>query len=108
MSIRTSPWPDGVPCWADVMATDVRASGAFYSADCSEIVWRASRFPDAAELADYRNVLAEGFVPDHLVVLEEPRLPLFALPRRMGTWSAPLANGEVDACSAFTAAALIA
>lgn len=32
MSIRTSPWPDGVPCWADVMATDVRAAGAFYSA----------------------------------------------------------------------------
>ena len=32
MSIRTSPWPNGVPCWADVSATDVRASGAFYSA----------------------------------------------------------------------------
>jgi hypothetical protein len=32
MSTRTSPWPNGVPCWADVMATDVRASGAFYAA----------------------------------------------------------------------------
>lgn len=32
MSIRTSPWPNGVPCWADVSATDVRASGAFYTA----------------------------------------------------------------------------
>lgn len=32
MSTRTSPWPTGVPCWADVMATDVRASGAFYAA----------------------------------------------------------------------------
>ena len=32
MSIRTSPWPNGVPCWADVMATDVRKSGAFYTA----------------------------------------------------------------------------
>lgn len=32
MSTRTSPWPDGVPCWADVSATDVRASGAFYTA----------------------------------------------------------------------------
>ena len=32
MSIRTSPWPNGVPCWADVSATDVRASGAFSSA----------------------------------------------------------------------------
>jgi hypothetical protein len=32
MSTRTSPWPNGVPCWADVSATDVRASGAFYAA----------------------------------------------------------------------------
>jgi hypothetical protein len=32
MSTRTSPWPNGIPCWADVSATDVRASGAFYTA----------------------------------------------------------------------------
>lgn len=32
MSTRTSPWPNGVPCWADVSASDVRASGAFYTA----------------------------------------------------------------------------
>ena len=32
MSTRTSPWPTGTPCWADVMASDVRAAGAFYSA----------------------------------------------------------------------------
>ena len=32
MSTRTSPWPTGIPCWADVMASDVRAAGAFYSA----------------------------------------------------------------------------
>ncbi len=36
--------------------------GAFYNADCTEIVWRASRFPDPAELEDYRKILAEGFV----------------------------------------------
>ena len=32
MSTRTSPWPAGIPCWADVMASDVRAAGAFYAA----------------------------------------------------------------------------
>ena len=32
MSTRTSPWPEGVPCWADVSAKDVRATGAFYTA----------------------------------------------------------------------------
>ena len=36
--------------------------GAFYNGDCTEIVWRASRFPDPAELADYQKILAEGFV----------------------------------------------
>ena len=40
-----------------------------------------------------RYLFAEGVVPDDLVVVEEPPLPLFALPRRMGTWSASLANG---------------
>ena len=32
MSIRTSPWPAGVPCWADLMVPDVQAAGAFYAA----------------------------------------------------------------------------
>jgi Tol biopolymer transport system component len=36
--------------------------GAFYNADCTEIVWRASRFDDPAQLADYQKLLAEGFV----------------------------------------------
>jgi len=36
--------------------------GAFYNADCTEIVWRASRFSDPAQLADYQKLLAEGFV----------------------------------------------
>ena len=36
--------------------------GAFYNADCTEIVWRASRFPDPAQLEDYRKILSEGFV----------------------------------------------
>ncbi len=32
MSIRTSPWPPGVPCWTDLMAPDVGAARAFYGA----------------------------------------------------------------------------
>ncbi|HEX8170430.1 MAG TPA: M28 family peptidase [Thermoanaerobaculia bacterium] len=36
--------------------------GAFFNADCTEIVWRASRFNDDASLADYRKLLAEGWV----------------------------------------------
>lgn len=32
MSSRTSPWPVGVPCWADLTVGDVDAAKAFYSA----------------------------------------------------------------------------
>jgi Tol biopolymer transport system component len=36
--------------------------GAFYNAQCTEIVWRASRFEDPKQLADYQTLLKEGFV----------------------------------------------
>jgi predicted enzyme related to lactoylglutathione lyase len=32
MSIRTSPWPAGTPCWADLTVPDVEAAVRFYSA----------------------------------------------------------------------------
>ncbi|HVM11465.1 MAG TPA: hypothetical protein VM638_03175 [Actinomycetota bacterium] len=35
--------------------------GAFFNADCSKIVWRASR-PQGAALQDYRKLLSEGLV----------------------------------------------
>ncbi|HEY0156633.1 MAG TPA: M20/M25/M40 family metallo-hydrolase [Thermoanaerobaculia bacterium] len=35
--------------------------GAFYNADCTQLVWRASRFEGAA-LEEYRALLKEGFV----------------------------------------------
>src|SRR3954452_1695262 len=31
MSIRTSPWPAGVPCWADLTTPDVAAARDFYA-----------------------------------------------------------------------------
>lgn len=36
--------------------------GAFYSPDCSRIVWRASRPAPGKELEDYRGLLARGLV----------------------------------------------
>lgn len=32
MSIRTTTWPAGSPCWADMSVPDVAATGAFYEA----------------------------------------------------------------------------
>lgn len=31
MTIRSTPWPAGVPCWADLTAPDVDAAKAFYA-----------------------------------------------------------------------------
>jgi Tol biopolymer transport system component len=36
--------------------------GAFFSPDCSKIVWRASRPKEGPELDDYRRLLAQGLV----------------------------------------------
>ncbi|HEX9669278.1 MAG TPA: M28 family peptidase, partial [Thermoanaerobaculia bacterium] len=36
--------------------------GAFFSPDCSKLVWRASRPREGAELDDYRRLLARGLV----------------------------------------------
>jgi Tol biopolymer transport system component len=36
--------------------------GAFFSADCSKIVWRASRPREGEELEEYRRLLAQGLV----------------------------------------------
>ncbi|MDX1631985.1 MAG: M28 family peptidase, partial [Thermoanaerobaculia bacterium] len=42
--------------------------GAFFSPDCSRIVWRASR-PRGEELEEYRGLLADGLVkPGHLEI----------------------------------------
>jgi len=38
--------------------------GAFFSPDCSEIVWRASR-PQGAELQEYRDLLKKGLIKPH-------------------------------------------
>ena len=36
--------------------------GAFFSPDCTKIVWRASRPKPGAELEDYQKLLAQGLV----------------------------------------------
>lgn len=55
MSIRTSPWPNGVPCWVDLMAPDVVAAGAFYAA---VLGWEVSE--PAEEYGGYVVALVGG------------------------------------------------
>ncbi len=52
--------------------------GAYFSPDCSRIVWRASRPKEGAELEDYRRLLAQGLVR----------------PSRLEIWTADADGGE--------------
>ena len=69
--------------------------GAFFSPDCSEIVWRASR-PTGQALADYQNLLQKGLI-------RPGALELFLM-RADGTASRRLtANGAANFCPTFLA-----
>lgn len=69
--------------------------GAFYNADCTAIVWRASRFPDPAELADYRKILSEGFV-------RPSKMELFTANADGSNAKQITSNGAANFCPYFT------
>jgi Tol biopolymer transport system component len=69
--------------------------GAFYNADCTQIVWRASRFPDPKELADYRALLAEGFV-------RPSKMELYVADSDGGNAKQITSNGAANFCPFFT------
>ena len=76
-------------------ATPGYDGGAFYSPDCSEIVWRASR-PQGEALVEYRTLLAKGLI--HPKALE-----VFIM-KADGTGARQLtANGAANFCPTFLA-----
>ncbi|HEX6849884.1 MAG TPA: hypothetical protein VF139_00645 [Candidatus Polarisedimenticolaceae bacterium] len=68
--------------------------GAFYSPDCSEIVWRAGR-PEGEALAEYRSLLAEGLVRPRNVEIYVAKAD-GSDPRRLTN------NGAANFCPYFT------
>jgi Tol biopolymer transport system component len=69
--------------------------GAFFSPDCSEIVWRASR-PQGAELEEYRRLLGKGLIRPH-------SLEVYIM-KADGTSVRQLtSNGAANFCPTFTA-----
>ncbi|MCI0658564.1 MAG: M28 family peptidase [Acidobacteria bacterium] len=69
--------------------------GAFFSPDCSEIVWRASR-PKGEELDEYKRLLAKGLIRPHA-------LEIYVM-RSDGTQKRQLTqNGAANFCPTFTA-----
>ncbi len=69
--------------------------GAFFSPDCSEIVWRASR-PQGKDLEDYKALLAEGLI--------RPKNTEIYVAKADGSGPRQLtANGAANFCPYFTA-----
>jgi len=68
--------------------------GAFFSADCSEIVWRASR-PRGAALDEYRALLKQGFI-------RPTALEIFAMKADGSDRRQLTANGAANFCPYFT------
>lgn len=69
--------------------------GAFFSPDCSEIVWRASR-PEGQELEEYRSLLTKGLI--------RPRSLELYIMKADGTGARALThNGAANFCPTFLA-----
>lgn len=65
MSIRTSPWPAGVPCWTDLTTPDVAAAKAFY-VEVLGWSYQDTGADDAGyAIAEVRGAAAASIGPQH-------------------------------------------
>jgi len=69
--------------------------GAFYNADCTEIVWRASRFADGAALEEYKSLLKDGFV-------KPSKMELYIAKADGSNAKQITSNGAANFCPYFT------
>ncbi len=86
MSVRTSPWPAGVPCWVDLMASDVAASSAFYRA---VLGWSVAEPDDQAGgyvVAEVAGAAVAGIGPEQ--------------PGARRAWTLYFASDDADATAA--------
>lgn len=85
MTIRTAPWPTGVPCWADLTSPDPTASAAFYG---PVLGWSA-----VPETVDYSVFQVQGYPAAGVVRGSAPG------------WTLCLATDDVEATLARVGAA---
>lgn len=83
MSIRTSPWPAGVPCWADLQAPDVAAAKTFYADVLGWTYEDTEAEYGGYVIAQARGAAAAGIGP------QQPGAP--------AAWTLYLASDDVDA-----------
>lgn len=86
MSIRTSPWPAGVPCWADLTAPDVDAAKAFYAEVLGWTFQDTEAEYGGYALAEVRGAAAAGIGP------QQPGAPT--------AWTLYLASDDADKTAA--------
>ena len=90
MSTRSSPWPAGVPCWADLTTAEVGAASAFY---CAVLGWTSSRLEreeGGYVVAEVGGAAAAGLNP--------------STDSGLGGWRIYLASDDVDASAAAATA----
>jgi Tol biopolymer transport system component len=69
--------------------------GAFFNADCTQIVWRASRFPEPTALKEYQSLLAEGLV-------KPSKMELYVASADGSNAKQITSNGAANFCPYFT------
>lgn len=88
MSIRTQPWPAGVPCWVDLAVPDMAGSVAFYGA---VLGWTVPPAQDEDQFGGYRVALVDGQPVAGLGPLQ---------PGQSTAWTLYLASDDADASMA--------
>lgn len=83
MATRDTPWPDGTPCWADLMTTDIEGARSFYG---DLFGWEFDIGP--AETGNYSTALIDGKRVAGIFTMDADHPPV---------WSTYLATSDADA-----------
>ncbi len=86
MTVRTSPWPAGVPCWADLSAPDVAAAAEFYRAVLGWTTTEPDEEHGGYVLAQVDGHAAAGLGP--------------AQPEQASAWTLYFSTDDADASAA--------
>jgi predicted enzyme related to lactoylglutathione lyase len=87
MSLRTTPWPNGVPCWADLTVPDVDVAVGFYT---SVLGWSVER--GGPEFGDYALATVRGSAAAAIGPKQQPDQP--------SAWTLYLASDDVEGVAA--------
>jgi uncharacterized protein len=88
VTIRTTRWPAGVPCWADLSTPDLPAAQAFYGA---VLGWDFDE-PAGAEYGGYVIAQVRGSSAAGLGPIQQPGMP--------AAWTLYVASDDVEATGA--------